>query len=108
MADTGWLSANVSRLKVAELDSIIDQLTGAGWITSRPSDSAAKRKAITDARSAYWDAKHRDASGRRGKPAPAQITITAAECNAWLATLPPVPIYPAVCDCPVCVDARHG
>lgn len=45
MPDTAWLSANVSRLKVAELDSIIDQLTGAGWITSRPSDSVAKRKA---------------------------------------------------------------
>lgn len=102
MPDTAWLSASVSRLKVAELDSIIDHLTGAGWITSSPSDSVAKRKAITDARSAYWDAQYREASGRGGKPRPVQITITAAECNAWLHTLPPVPIYPAVCDCPAC------
>lgn len=69
----------------------------------------ARWKIVAEAARIYRD--RMGAPGRIAAPAKsarADAPVTAAECNEWLRGLPPVPAYPAVCDCPVCVEPRNG
>lgn len=102
MADDSmkWLIANIDRMKVADLTSLCHQLCSDGLISHVPAAAPNMRIAVRAARSKYWDMKHNGRWPRR--PAIANC-ITAAECNEWLRTLPPPPLWPDTCQCLTCV-----
>lgn len=99
-ADFTWLMTPMgSRTTLREMNEIVaampptvrgDDQNGSYAVPGRKSDL---RDWINDRRRAYWDTAHTGGqpSKRRKNRVRADLCeITAAECNAWLRSLPPV------------------
>lgn len=89
-----WLlysGMSLDRMRKSDLIRLVHQAVCAGF--ERPSElhTNAKMAAfIRDCRQSYWDAKH-DAQENAPSVRTDLCEITAAECNAFLRSLPPVP-----------------
>lgn len=111
-SDTAWLTRSVTSDTRKPALIAVASLIPEEW---KPAAGVGGKRTradfieyIREARRAYWDADKgsagapvkRKAAPRRGR------NMTASEANEFLRSLPPVPSYPDLCQCPLCKAAR--
>lgn len=95
-----WLLSSLSMgLKKSELEEMYLEMTGqvGANMQSYPSTKAGLLKELKDGRAAHWNRLHRRPASKgpqvardlKGKVVADLCQITAAECNAFLRSLPP-------------------
>ena len=102
-----YAMASVDRMTGTALDLLIASMPTdlvAGFANGLKRTVAEKRRFVSESAADYWDAavaapKIPTHQPHTTKPPPKRLpslhTITASECNAWLATLPETPFYGA-------------
>ena len=102
MADVpAWAMGGHQKKTRDELDELLYQMEGSGLRVPRGTlrTKTAILAFIETERRVYWDERYRDRPAPTAAEAPKSVTatavsgITASECNAWLRTLPVVPLH---------------
>lgn len=100
LTGNAWLMADLKKLKVDDLRRMHEYMQYGDLVPDGAATPLRRADLISEIeakRRAHWDSKHKFAAppGSKATKAHRDIApeITASECNEWLRSLPPVPLY---------------